>query len=145
MQEWRSPPGTERNDGESTAALLCKTSAPVFTRWDSVLTIPSPPFFPTLMRSGAGVILHKATKAWCSNSTWYWTDFWPGLKVKFWFGVIYNHCVQKDCFQLAGIALFYCAHQTWYFLRAMTVTSMAVRHSFISSEHWTQRQQLNCL
>lgn len=66
----------------------------------------------------SGLILHKVTKAWCSNSTcgieptsdlgWRWcSDL-----------VLFTAiCLQGDCFQLARIALFYCAHEAWYFLK----------------------------
>lgn len=48
-QNQRTPPGMERNDGESTASLQGRAITPVFTQWDNGLGTPSSPFFPTLM------------------------------------------------------------------------------------------------
>lgn len=151
MQKWRSPPDMERNDGESTASLQCKTSMPVFRRWDNMLTISSSLFFPTLMCMYVCVCF-RGSLTQCYKSLmlqqhmWYWTNFWCGLKVKFWFGIIYNCLPTGRLFPISRYCfVLLCSLNLVFPKRVMTVTSMAVRCSFISSKHWTQCQQPNCL
>ena len=115
VQKWRSPPGTERNDEESTASLQCKTSTPVFTQWDNVLPSPalhsSLPWCTCVCGGVSGIILRKVTKAWHSNST-YGVEPTSDLGWRWSSDLVLftTVCLQGDCLQLAGIALFCCAH-----------------------------------
>lgn len=142
---------SERNDGESTASLQCKISTPVFTQWNNALATPSSPFFPTLMcipvcRCSRDNLTHGYKSLKLQKHLWHLTNFWPELKVKFWFGVINNLLptgrefpISRCCFvPLRSLNLVFPK-------RVMTETSVAVRYLFISSKCWTQHQQPNCL
>lgn len=150
-QSQRSPPGVEKNDGESTASMQCKTSTHVFIWWDNVLATPSSPFFPTLVcipvcRCFRGNLTHGYKSLKLQKHMWHLTNFWPGLKVKFWFGVMNNHLPTGRLFPISRCCfVLLCSLSLVFPKRVMTETSVAVRHLFISSKCWTQHQQPNCL
>lgn len=78
----------------------------VFTQYNNALTITSSPFFPILMPTHVwGCFRGNLTEGYKSlmfqQHVWYWTNFWPGLKVKFRFGIIYNHWPKGRLFPIS--------------------------------------------
>lgn len=94
-----------------SAKPACLYSDGGTTCWQSPALYSSLPWCACMCVYVSGVVLHNATKAWCSNSIcgiepisdvgWRWNS---DLVL---FTTVY---LRGDCFQLAGIALFYCAH-----------------------------------
>ena len=117
--------------------------------WPSPALHSSPPWCARMYVGVSGAVLHKVTKAWCCSNTcdieltsdlsWRWSSDL----------VIYNNVATGRLFPISRYCfVLFCSLNLVFPRRAMTVTSMAVRHSFsspVTSVHYCWLcTQLDC-